>query len=169
VAQVERDLRALPGILPQDAGLCAEYARLLVLRDVIDLHTANAAGVFLPGADKGYIEAQPIMDLLLRLSARLQALANDLGLSPAARSRLRTDPDRGPGARIADVFRQLEDEDRAEREKAQALDAEFTTADQDGPQGAQADGAGVDAPEDAEDAHAPAMAAGEDGSTEATG
>jgi len=154
-ADLERELLALPGIdRVRDGALVAEYARVKLAIDVVDLHLA-AAGLVLPGATPGaggggYVEVQPAATFRLKLSGRLQALADALGLSPSAAHRLKANNERGPAAGIMQAFRTLEAEDAAERLRREAVDADFTTQEATGD--TEGNPAGADMPGGTEDA-----------------
>lgn len=117
LAAVVEEVAVTPAMLP----VAREYAKVCVGIQVIDTYL-GAHSPFLPGADVGYLEPQPVMKLRGTLSSRLQSLASELGLTPAAKARLRADPDRGPGADLAAAIRELASTDRAR--DAKTLDAE---------------------------------------------
>jgi len=123
-----RQVMELPHVRPEDAGLVAEYAKLTVACEIVDLHVARAGLVL--SSEGEPVAAQPILGERLRLSAALRALAGDLGLSPAARSRLRQDPDRGPGAEMARLVRAAREAEEAERREV--VDGDFSAEEDDG-------------------------------------
>ena len=74
-------------------------------------------------------QAYRFRDSALALSCGLEyakatvALAGELGLSPAARDRLKGDPDRGPTADVARIIHELDAKDRERRQAT--VDAQF--------------------------------------------
>jgi hypothetical protein len=117
-AQIEEQVMALPQVLPQDMPLVREFAKVATAIGIVDRYVAHASP-FLPGAESGYIEPQPVMALRLRLTAQLRALASDLGLSPIARTRLASSRD------VEKLLTLLRDLDKPE--DAETVDAEFET------------------------------------------
>jgi hypothetical protein len=111
-AEVLAALLKLPHVQPVDEPLCREFAKVDTCLGIIDRYIAHASPL-LPGSDAGYLEAQPVMKTRASLSAQLLRLAGELGLSPAARARLRADPEKGPGADLAAALRDLAAQDRA--------------------------------------------------------
>ena len=67
--------------------LVREYCKLVVGIGIIDTYIAHGSP-FLPGAP-AYLEEQPVFGLRLRMSGRMEALADKLGLTPAAKHRMR--------------------------------------------------------------------------------
>jgi len=144
-ADLVAQVMELPHVRPEDYRLAREFAKTAVALDIVDAYV-GATSPFLPGAEAGFVELQPVMRDRARLSAQLRALAGDLGLSPAARARLRV------SGRILHPLHQAVLD--AEKERAAAVDAEFTTTDSDTPEARMAglgrdstDGAPDDAPE----------------------
>ena len=84
LAALECEVEITPALRP----VATEYARIATALAIAQVFLAQA-GPFLPGAENGYIEGQPILQRRDGWSSRLQSLANDLGLTPAAKHRMR--------------------------------------------------------------------------------
>ena len=84
LAALECEVEITPALRP----VALEYCRLACALAIAQVFLAQA-GPFLPGYENGYIEAQPIMQRRDGWSSRLQSLANDLGLTPAAKHRMK--------------------------------------------------------------------------------
>ena len=122
-AEVLAGVLALPHVQDEDLPLCREYAKTVVGLAIVDRYLA-ATSPFLPGAESGYLESQPVLKTRQGLSSALVRLAGELGLSPASRHRLRSDPDNGAAGELGRVLAEVR---RAEaKEKAATLDADFT-------------------------------------------
>ena len=114
-----------PHIQQSDMPTVVEYARAVVGLDIAALHL-DAAGPFLPGADKGFLDVQPAQQWRLKLAALELKLAAELGLTPMARHRLKSSIDsKGAGATLAAALGELAQQE-AEARKAGAVDADFT-------------------------------------------
>ena len=123
-AEVTAQIMALPHLQPEDRPLASEYAKQATALAIIDHYLAHA-GPFLPGAEAGLVEAQPVLKLRTTISMVLVRLASELGLSPAARARLKTGgPGHSPGSELARAIAELTAQE-AERRRAGALDAGF--------------------------------------------
>jgi len=132
LAAVQAEVEVTPAALP----VAREYAKAAIGLQVIDTYLAHGSP-FLPGAPQ-YLEPQPVVKWRSTLSSRLQSLAAELGLTPAARARLKTDPDRGPAGALAALL--VEVRKAEEKERAATVEADFTAeevASPDGGGGAQ--------------------------------
>jgi hypothetical protein len=86
-----------------------------------------ASGELLPGAETGYLEAQPLdRNLSTLVNSWWRGLAA-LGLTPPERRRLSTTGDAGPAAQIAAAIRQIAAERKADPEP---VDADFEATDE---------------------------------------
>jgi hypothetical protein len=86
-----------------------------------------ASGELLPGAEAGYLEAQPLdRNLSTLVNSWWRGLAA-LGLTPPERRRLSTTGNAGPAAQIAAAIRQIAGERAPDPEP---VDAEFTATDE---------------------------------------
>lgn len=103
-AGIQRDILALPHILPQDGPIVQEYSKLATALAIMDCYIASA-GPFLPGAEK-YIDVQPVLKTRAGLSSQLLRYAGELGLTPAARARLQA-TETGRGASLAAALADL--------------------------------------------------------------
>lgn len=122
-AEVTAQIMALPQIQPEDRPLVLEYAKTATALTIIDRYVAHASPL-LPGSDKGYLDVQPVMKQRAGLSSQLVKLADALGLSPAARAKLKVgerDKQGGLAAALAEISRR-----QARQETAGAIDAEFS-------------------------------------------
>ena len=82
-------IRALPQIQPEDLPLVVEYARQSIFVQIIDTWIGEA-GPFLPGAEEGFLEPQPVLTGLRYTAAgHIARLSDRLGLNPAARAKLK--------------------------------------------------------------------------------
>jgi len=164
-AALVAEVMALDHVRPQDHRLVREWAKVAVALDIVDAYIGRTSP-FLPGADAGFLECQPVLQWRAQLSAALSRLAGELGLSPAARSRLATSKDR-PLHPLERVILEADRQDQLER--AGAVDAEWEDepddqdadtdpdegdgdADQTPPQGDTGDGGGEDPQGGTEDA-----------------
>lgn len=84
-----QSVRAEVDVTPAVEPLVREYVKLVVGLGIIDTYIAHGSP-FLPGAP-AYLEEQPVFGLRLRMSGRMEALADKLGISPAAKFRMRAD------------------------------------------------------------------------------
>ena len=100
---VRAEVETTPAIEP----LVREYCKLVVGLGIIDTYIAHGSP-FLRGAP-AYLEEQPVFGLRLRMSGRMEALADKLGISPAAKFRMRADEKANAGdilaAALAEVKR----------------------------------------------------------------
>jgi hypothetical protein len=88
-AEVLDAVMAEAQITPALEPLALEYAKTATAVQIIDTYLAHGSP-FLPGAP-AYIEPQPVMTMRTKLSSRMQSLAAELGLTPAAKARLARD------------------------------------------------------------------------------
>lgn len=86
-AQTTAAVMALEHIQDTDRPMVEEYAKVTVALKIIDAYLAHT-GPFLPGADR-YIDIQPVLKQRQSLSTSLVKLSTELGLTPAARQRLK--------------------------------------------------------------------------------
>lgn len=115
---------AEPHIQQSDMPTVVAYARAVVGLDIAALHF-DAAGIFLPGADKGFLEVQPAEAWRLKLTALELKLASELGLTPLSRMRLKSATDaKGAGATLAAALAQLTQAE-ADKRKSGSIDADF--------------------------------------------
>jgi len=96
-------------LTPASTPIALEYAKVCVALQIIDTYLGGDAGnMFMPGYPS-YIELQPVFRERLRLSARMQDLARELGLTPSARARLKAQERENAGdilaAALAEVKR----------------------------------------------------------------
>lgn len=82
----------LPQIQVEDRPLVLEFSKVATALSIIDRYIAHASPL-LPGTDDGVLEAQPVMKTRASLSNQLVKLADVLGLSPAARMKLKSGKD----------------------------------------------------------------------------
>ena len=115
-------VRAEVDLTPAMGPVAVEYAKVATAIQIIDVYLAHSSP-FLPGAPD-FTEPQPVLKLRTSLSARLQALASELGLTPMAKHRLKKDPEAGPGASLLKVFAEAEEIANRERERA-TVDGDF--------------------------------------------
>lgn len=127
IAGRRAELQAVPHITPADWPA----VDLLIWQEVrIDRarRFLAEAGEFLPGADKGYIEWQPVAERLPALVNSYMRQLQALGLTPGERKRLEEKGDAGAGASIADAIRRL----AAGEREAEALEGDFVAVDDEG-------------------------------------
>jgi len=88
-------IMALPHIRPEHEPLARAYCRDAVFIEIVSRYL-GATSPFLPGADNGYLEAQPVIIEYGRAVGRMAKTADALGLTPAARARLGLDHEGRP-------------------------------------------------------------------------
>jgi len=82
-------LLSLPQIdAEQDLPLVIEYVKDAIFLQIIDRFLTEA-GIFLEGADAGYLEWQPILSKRWTCANSMGKLSDRLGLNPLARARLK--------------------------------------------------------------------------------
>lgn len=81
-------IMAEPHIQDSDLPQVVEYARCVVGLDIASLHL-DQTGPYLPGAEAGLLDVQPAQNWRLKLAALQLKYADALGLSPAARLKLK--------------------------------------------------------------------------------
>jgi len=86
-AELIERIMALPQIRPEHEALVRAYVRDAVLVEILARYI-GATSPLLPGADRGYLELQPALNDYGKAVSRMQKLAAELGLTPAARARL---------------------------------------------------------------------------------
>jgi len=101
-----------------DLPLAAEYARWFVTGALCD-RWLQEVGLF--RSVKGRLDSQPVMKLRATVTAKLLQIADALGLTPAARVRMRQAAEDAPGLAAARAVLQLE------AERRQTVEAESTT------------------------------------------
>lgn len=89
-----RQVMALPQVEPIDAPLAAEFARWTCVAVLIDQWT-DAVGMFKLAKDERRLDYQPVLTLRGTATSKLLQLSEALGLSPAARQRLKTNAETG--------------------------------------------------------------------------
>ena len=80
---------ALDHIRPEDHPLVVEYCKQSIFVVLIDTWIGEA-GIFLPGAEEGFLEPQPALTKLRYTAAgHVSRLSDRLGLNPSARAKLK--------------------------------------------------------------------------------
>ena len=131
-AEYVRDRRAAIRELPFiDPILDGPALSILVWQELRIIRAArylSAFGELLPGAESGYLEAQPLSQKLSTLVNSWQRHLQNMGLTPPERKRLTSTGEAGPAAAIAEAIRKLS---REERDEA-CIDADFEASDEEG-------------------------------------
>ena len=131
-AEYVRDRRAAIRELPFiDEVLDGPALSILVWQEVRIIRAARylaAHGELLPGAESGYLEAQPLDRNLSTLVNSWQRHLQALGLTPPERKRLASTGEAGPAAAIAEAIRKLAKEEREE----EPIDADFEVSGEEG-------------------------------------
>lgn len=120
MAALEAEVDVTPALRP----LAEQYAHLATAVKIVDLWIARSSP-FLPGAEGGYLEGQPIMAQRDKWVSRMQALANDLGLTPAAKHRMKAEKQQDAGANLAKALVELQ------REQPPVLEGDFEVSSSD--------------------------------------
>ncbi len=134
IAARRQELHQVPHITPADWPA----VDLLIWQEVrIDRarRFLAQAGEFLPGADKGYVEWQPVAQGLPALMNSYNRMLQALGLTPGERKKLEEKGDAGAGASIAAALREIAAQERTRG----AIEGDFEA--QDDETGATAEGA----------------------------
>jgi len=120
-AQVIADLMVLPQIQAEDEPIVREYSKWATALLILDKYIANASPL-LPGSDQGFVDVQPALKERVKISSHLLKCADALGLSPAARAKLKVSDrkDNLPAIYAAALAA------ASEARNAGAVDADFT-------------------------------------------
>lgn len=114
---------ALPHVSPHHHPIVRDYAKMVVALEIIDRYL-TVIGMFVE-KENGDFEVSGLIGQRDKWSTKVQALANDLGLSPAAESRLRLNREAGHMAELAKAFAELDRE--TDNETTTAIEGEFET------------------------------------------
>lgn len=93
------------------------------------------AGEFLPGAEQGYLEWQPVAEKLPALVNSYMRQLQALGLTPAERKRLEEKGDAGTGASIAAALREIAAGERRQGAIEGDFEAQDAETGEQGPEG----------------------------------
>ena len=72
----------------QDLPLVLEYVKSAIFLQIVDKYVTEA-GIFLPGAEEGYLEWQPVLKTRWTCANSMAKISDKLGLNPVARARLK--------------------------------------------------------------------------------
>jgi len=107
-----------------------EYAKQIVFLEVLDKHL-QVDGLFRDGGQDG-LRPSALVDLRMRVSTSALNYAKELGLTPAAQSRLRLTRPGSTLQAMLDLFGEVEEEtrERREREEQMVLEGQFEAEDE---------------------------------------
>ncbi len=136
-----QSVRAEVDVTPAVEPLVREYVKLVVGLGIIDTYIAHGSP-FLPGAP-AYLEEQPVFGLRLRMSGRMEALADKLGISPAAKFRMRADEKATAGDILAAALAEVKASEPVREGEFEPVTAEPEEVGIDGPDAGDEPGPGT--------------------------